>query len=728
LYLLSLKYSKLEFRQDLSTLNKIIFSTFLFGVAFVLGPLRQLEFLANMPGDIIDSRLNNYFLENIYQYLQGRSASLLHLGFFYPYPFVGGFSDNLFGASPIYLTARYLRFSSDGAFQIWYLTGFFVNFLAAYAAIKKFGQSHSASTLAAIFFTFGLPVTAQIGHPQLQYRFGIPLAIVYFYQFIEAYNWRALLVALFWLYWQFLCSIYLGFFAALYMIMMIISALLYDVFWQKNSASLIRRKESCNKYFKNFILVSNRYKTLFFISIVFLILVFYGLFYPYLKVSSLYHFSRQWIEVSAMLPRLGSYLLADNSELWGAFSQKIKGIPIRWEQQLFIGFTPLLLIIVAIFVEKTLYLTSKKYFCLLVSFAILVTITINYNNCSLWYFFHFLPLFSAIRAVSRIELLFLFPISIFLAAAIDLLLKKKCLPKPHFLILFSSILVIENSAVRALTSTKSEWRQRLSNKERGLEKNYKEGSILFFSQSSFSFESEELDAMLVAHKRNLPTLNGYSGAMPPHFHAFYGDDCAEYPRRIIFYLDFMGEEKNKEAYREIARRVLPIGFTGCAEAWRSDPPMTIADRALKREEISQLSLELAPKHLVTPAGYLWVRIVNHGEKQISALSRVDQDLRLAWRLIGVDGQPKAAWSAPRAGLPVNSLPQGYRRGLPGDIAAKGFIDVLVQIPEKTLDKYTALEFSIIQEATLWGFSLNEPTNIWGHDVGVAPLIVNIASP
>jgi hypothetical protein len=96
-------------------------------------------------------------------------------------------------------------------------------------------------------------------------------------------------------------------------------------------------------------------------------------------------------------------------------------------------------------------------------------------------------------------------------------------------------------------------------------------------------------------------------------------------------------------------------------------------------------------------------------------------------VIGADGQPKSAWTAPRADLPVDSWPQGYRRDLPGDIAAKGHIDVLVQIPEKSFDDFAALEFSIIQEATIWGFSINALTNIWSHDVGVAPLIVNIGS-
>jgi hypothetical protein len=65
--------------------------------------------------------------------------------------------------------------------------------------------------------------------------------------------------------------------------------------------------------------------------------------------------------------------------------------------------------------------------------------------------------------------------------------------------------------------------------------------------------------------------------------------------------------------------------------------------------------------------------------------------------------------------------------LPGDIISKGYIDVLVPIPENSHDKFTALEFSIVQEATLWGFSLNAETNIWAHDVGLVPLIVNITS-
>lgn len=704
------------------------FSFFLFGVTFTFGPLRELDYLNNMPGDLIDSRLNNYFLENIYKYLLGTSNSLYHLAFFYPYPFVSGFSDNLFGASPVYIASRYLGLNTQEAFQIWYMIGYLVNFIAANFALKKFGQSNLASAIGAIFFTFGLPATAQMGHPQLQYRFGIPLAIVYFYQFLEAYNLRALLRALFWLYWQFLCSIYLGFFASIYMIAMIFSMILYQVYWLKVSHSSSRSVFVIHRYLDSFLLLNHREKMSFLAGLLIFILAIICLFYPYLKVTSLYSFRRQWVEVFAMLPTISSYFISDYSQIWERFSEKITGIELRWEKQLFIGLVPLLIIISTFYLEKKLYFSSQKYFCLFISFILLLVVTLRIGNFSLWYYFYGLPLFSAIRAVSRIGLFFLFPAALFLAAAIDIVKSEKYLVFGNkFIATVVLILVIDVCSVRAPTSSKLEWSERILSERLRLPETIPENSILFISQRSLYFEKEELDAMLVAQEKNLPTLNGHSGAIPHHFHASYGDDCAEYPRRIILYLDFVGERQNKEAYKQLAQRVLPVGFTECEESWRSVAPMTIANQALTKEDISRLSLQLAPKSSPVPPGYLRIRIINDGEKDISALSSVDQNLRLAWRLIDYDGQPKGSWSVPRAGLPVDSWPQGYRRDLPGDIIAKGHIDVLVQIPEKSIDDFAALEFSIVQEATIWGFSLNSVSNIWAQDVGVAPLIVNIAS-
>ena len=90
-----------------------------FVAAFFLGPFSDLALFTMMPGDFGDARLNNYFLENIYQYVSGGCVSLVHLGFFYPFPYVLGFSDNLFGSSPVYVIARFLTAAPDTAFQVW---------------------------------------------------------------------------------------------------------------------------------------------------------------------------------------------------------------------------------------------------------------------------------------------------------------------------------------------------------------------------------------------------------------------------------------------------------------------------------------------------------------------------------------------------------------------------------------------------------------------------------
>lgn len=51
--------------------------------AFLLGPVVQLNFMTMMPGNIGDARLNNYFLENIYQFFAGCSESLWNLGLYH---------------------------------------------------------------------------------------------------------------------------------------------------------------------------------------------------------------------------------------------------------------------------------------------------------------------------------------------------------------------------------------------------------------------------------------------------------------------------------------------------------------------------------------------------------------------------------------------------------------------------------------------------------------------
>ncbi|MFM8542310.1 MAG: hypothetical protein ACKOAM_03565, partial [Chakrabartia sp.] len=424
-----------EFEPKLK-LSRWTLGVLLFAGALILGPLRQLEFFSRMPGDSVDARLNLVFLENIYAYFFGEAGSLIHLSFFYPYPYVSAFSDNLFGAAPIYLLARLSSLTPEAAFQCWFILGYFLNFLAACYAFRLFGQSPSASAIGATLFTFGLPVSAQMGHAQLQYRFGLALAIAYFYLFLTRYDWRALVLSCFWLVWQFFCSIYLGFFASLFVAALVIFFLVQQLY-EKNLKISQRASLPLAELLRRWRELTQLKRWQFLISLALALSALLILFFPYLEVTKLYRFTRTWMEVSAMSPRLLSYLLADHSLIWGGVSEKLQGLPVRWEQQLFIGLVPLSLLAFGAYQARFWIGRGGRLTLVIISLLFLILLTLNFNDHSLWRFVVGLPLFSAIRALSRIILLFLFPLSLLLAATVDLVLKTNKINKRFFLVLIS---------------------------------------------------------------------------------------------------------------------------------------------------------------------------------------------------------------------------------------------------------------------------------------------------
>jgi hypothetical protein len=56
---------------------------------------------------------------------------------FAPYPYILGFSDNLFGAFPAYLVPRLLTGDPSLSMVVWWYIGWIANFVAAYLALRK---------------------------------------------------------------------------------------------------------------------------------------------------------------------------------------------------------------------------------------------------------------------------------------------------------------------------------------------------------------------------------------------------------------------------------------------------------------------------------------------------------------------------------------------------------------------------------------------------------------
>lgn len=285
--------------------------------------------LSMIPGDIGDARFNNFVLEHFYRWLIGKEAGFWDARIFYPVPKTIAFSDSFLGNGWFYAFFRLTGSDRETAFQYWYIFGFCLNYLAAAYVLMRLNFKPVAIATGAFFFTFGIPVLVREGHAQLVYRFPVPLACLMLWSFFQNPRFRSLLSVGFWLVWQFFLSIYLGFFLAMLLtvIALLLPLSLSDcTFRQRITAWPLRLKSAWA--------AANILGRLATIAVFCALLAaLYLLFRPYLWVSTEYGFTRSWEEVSSMLPRWQSYLIADLVSWWQPISSQFTDIPMRHEQQ-----------------------------------------------------------------------------------------------------------------------------------------------------------------------------------------------------------------------------------------------------------------------------------------------------------------------------------------------------------------------------------------------------------
>jgi hypothetical protein len=602
--------------------TKILIPLMVFVLAFVLVPLSHLDMLNVMPGGIGDASLNNYFLENIYQFVVSGTESLWHLSFFYPFPYVLGFSDNLFGSAPIYIFIRLFNVNTDTAYQLWFLFGYVANFFAAYYALRRLNGSVIASTVGALIFAFALPTA---GHAQLHYRFGLPLAIVFFASFLNNKSWRDLLLSGAWLVWQFYAGVYFGFFTLLLLATMSLTFLGYALI-----DSRISLKSVCNDFFQSWCAQTKTQRIVFFSCSALGLLFLLFLFYPYLQVTYLYGAKRTWSEIATMLPRPQSYFLSDASFWWSFKDAAIfSKIPMRHEHQMFIGLLPLVLGVMG-FIFGSREKNGLNFILMTGMLVIAILITLNVGGASIWYVLHHLPLASAIRAMSRLDQAFLFPIAYLSVIAIDKFTRRYQRGTKALFVLVFPLLIAEAAMTSMHISSKASWRQRISVLDAVVPENLPDNSILFFAQRSDFPYADEVDAMWVSLHHGKKTMNGYSGLLPPGHDFNFGNECDQIPKRVLSYLRFSGQFENVAAYRELMSRIIPIGFHNCDVNWLKNPPsISKAVRIYSPEEFNALSLSAGS--FVKSGDQMQVRftISNSSSIAFAATSSLDKPIRIS---------------------------------------------------------------------------------------------------
>ena len=528
------------------------------------------------PGDLIDARFNSVILEHLYNWLKiclsGRWTDVWSPTFFYPYQNVLAFSDNHFGTALSYALLRYVGFAREIAFSGWYVIGIFLNFICCFWVLRQVQFCTFSSSAAAFVFAFALPVIAQDGHGQFGYRFAIPLAFLALWNLINNRGLQSLVWMVFWVSFQFFCSIYLGIFLTIFLIACLLPML------------LLSHKSTDKSFVKNWKGQStlSRWAHLAVLIISTLASVALGL--KYQSVSQQYGFAPDIHEISQMIPRLESYFIADRSTLSSfigkAFAQNLSNSPYRAEHQLFLG--------IGVFI----FFCLGAGFCWCsnrmqnnhpnpmqirigkITFTALLIIffgTLMYGIGSAWMQLALIPGLSSIRAVTRIILIMIFPVSIMVAIACE-----KLYYSPYFntsskkitLIVSTAILLCSETIFFKNSKTPNEaWGHRITILEQGLLTPLNENSILFVAKDEAKpgYELPEVDSMIFAQDKGIPTVNGYSGKFPPGNEHNPTERCISAEERIESYAKFTGAA-SEPTIAPLMQRIIKTPSIFCGSA------------------------------------------------------------------------------------------------------------------------------------------------------------------
>jgi hypothetical protein len=635
----------------------------------------------------LDSSFNNYILEHGFRWLTRQTASFWAAPFFYPFPLVTAFSVNNLGSEPIYAFLRIFGLPPEDAFRGWYLFGYVANFTACAYVLRRLEHGWLASALGAFLFAFGLPITAQSLHVQLLYRFGVPLAMLSLIRFKETPRLASLIGVGFWTVWQFSCEIYTGYFLALLLVAYIAAAAIVD-----GGSAMTMLRYWPVRSFAAWRVASHRSRAIFLVVGAILGIMLAALLTPYLIASHIYGFKRTWDEIATMLPRLGSYLLSTNSRLWQFSWLDAKALPMRHEHAMLVGFAPLAAIMIALVLRWRRRITVLPFFATMgAALVLLFLLTLWVEGFSLYRLMVALPGVNSIRGVTRIVVIFLFPVAVLLATSLDALSIARVAPPIRYVArgLIVCLLVFECSDIVHYTSLESDSRGRVQAAAAALPAHLPEAPILLLAPlPNETPNARELDAMWLSQERGWPTLNGYSGNLPPG-HTLTGS-CEDAPANISAALDFLSIPGDA-SFAQLANRVVLVGYPPCppASAWRR--VKTFAG-PLAFDLMARTEIVIDDIHLVGDVIFAELSIINHGTLPIPAHSSTGTPVRISARYLN-DVPSKAE-------LPLAS---GWelRQDLVADIEPGQSAQIEVQLPPLPKAGTYRVAVSMVQDGVAW---------------------------
>jgi|GEM_PF-328215 len=657
----------------------------LLAFGFVFITLHQSDYLRAVPGNMGDARFNNVVLEHLFLWFSGKEQGLWSPGFFFPYPGTLTFSDNHFGTAAVYILMRLFGLDPEAAFIGWYTVAAPLNYVCCYYTLRKLGISQRGSAVGAFVFTFALNVSARHGHAQLAYRFAIPLAMLAWQRFVEKANIKHLAILAAWVTVQFYGSIYLGYFlllliGATFVAQFVIGQITSGADRPVN-ALISAARAAVGKRAIGSVL-----------AIVACGIALIVLFYPYMHYSRLYGFSRGYAEIESMLPRPSSYLLSDGSYLWGGFDKHIDGIPMRWEHQMFFGASTCLLAAVAVLRKP-----SRMALTALVSLLLVTIVTLDVRGHSLYSLIAHLPLANAIRAVTRIGLVMIFPVALMAGMGFDRLTatNSRSLASLVAALALVAFMLVEYTAYYTERMPIKELRDRYTSLESRVPSNLKEDAILYLPLASNEpYYYSEIDGIRLSQALHRNTINGYSGNAPVGFNDSSTDPCFMVNNRLGGYISFAN--LGSADYESLARRVVVIGMDRPCTLLTSLPQHTHFRGPVPGAVAKKVILRIESVAVKNGALTATLVIENHSDDSLRTISDDGHDIRYSWRMT-----PVHATTA----MDDNWVP---RKDLTADVPAGTQRDVETPIAAPHQEGRYRLEATLLQENVEWFHNLGMP--------------------
>jgi len=289
--------------------------------------------------------------------------------------------------------------------------------LVCWWVLRSLGFSLLAAAVGAFVFAFALPALHKENHAQLVYRFATPLAFGAWYRAMSSFRLIDIAKTGLWCSIQTLCSIYLG----LFLVGLLAAMFVGYVFCRAFSMQPDSKGNTPQRWVSVVV-----WCLLAMVAISAAVLVLR----EYQKIALVYHFSRTLEEIKPMLPRPASYLVGDGSRLTGWIGHYFTDVPLRHEQQLFLGVGPLLLGLIGLVYCWLTKLRRDTLGVMLLlgrvsSFALfaLFFITLFVDGHALYLMaVAKLPGLNSIRAVSRVVLIMMMPVAVLVAVPTQVLL------------------------------------------------------------------------------------------------------------------------------------------------------------------------------------------------------------------------------------------------------------------------------------------------------------------